>query len=114
GSGGGSIARVGRDGGLRVGPESAGADPGPMCYGRTGDQPTATDAHLLLGRIPPSLLGGEIPLDVGAAERGLARLGAAMRLSPTRVAEGMLEIAARDQAHASRQVRRQRGHDPPD
>jgi len=114
GSGGGSIARVGRDGGLRVGPESAGADPGPMCYGRTGDQPTATDAHLLLGRVPRSLLGGEIPLDVGAAERGLARLGAAMRLSPTRVAEGILEIAAWNQANAIRQVSIKRGLDPRD
>src|SRR5436309_3198518 len=114
GSGGGSIARVGRDGGLRVGPESAGADPGPMCYGRTGDQPTATDAHLLLGRVPRSLLGGEIPLDVGAAERGLARLGTAMRLSPTRVAEGILEIAAWNQANAIRQVSIKRGLDPRD
>src|SRR5262249_50965731 len=89
-------------------------DPGPMCYGRSGDEPTATDAHLLLGRIPPSLLGGEIRLDVGAAERGLARLGTAMRLSPSRVAEGILEIAAWNQANAIRQVSVKRGPDPPD
>jgi N-methylhydantoinase A len=114
GSGGGSIARVGRDGGLRVGPESAGADPGPMCYGRGGDRTAATDAHLFLGRIPPSLLGGEIPLDVGAAERGLARLGEAMHLSPARVAEGILEIAAWNQANAIRQVSVKRGLDPRD
>src|SRR5712691_2167572 len=114
GSGGGSIARAGRDGGLRVGPESAGADPGPLCYGRGGEQPTATDAHLFLGRIPASLLGGEIPLDVDAAERGLARLGAAMHLPPARVAEGILEIAAWNQANAIRQVSVKRGLDPRD
>ncbi|PYN95532.1 MAG: 5-oxoprolinase [Candidatus Rokuibacteriota bacterium] len=114
GSGGGSIARVGRDGGLRVGPESAGADPGPLCYGRSGEHATATDAHLFLGRIPPSLLGGEIPLDVGAAERGLARLGATMHLPAARVAEGILEIAAWNQANAIRQVSVKRGLDPRD
>ena len=68
GAGGGSIAWLAQDGRLRVGPRSAGAEPGPMCYGRGGQQPTVTDATLVLDRIPPHLLGGEIPLD-----RDLAR-----------------------------------------
>ena len=72
GAGGGSIAWVSPEGTLKVGPRSAGADPGPLCYGRGGTEPTVTDAHVLLGRIPPHLLGGEIPLDVEAARAGLA------------------------------------------
>ena len=63
GAGGGSIAWISPEGTLKVGPQSAGADPGPMCYGAGGDEPTITDAHLVLGRIPPHLLGGEVPLD---------------------------------------------------
>ncbi|PYM17636.1 MAG: 5-oxoprolinase [Candidatus Rokuibacteriota bacterium] len=114
GSGGGSIAWIARDGALKVGPRSAGADPGPMCYGRGGDEPTATDAHLALGRIPPRLLGGEIALDRDAAERGLARIGHAIGLDPLRAAEGILEIAAWNQANAIRQVSVKRGLDPRD
>ncbi len=114
GSGGGSVAWLTPDGGLKVGPRSAGADPGPMCYGRGGDEPTTTDAHLLLGRIPSHLLGGEIPLDRNAAERGLARLGAAIGLDPSRAAEGILEITAWNQANAIRQVSVRRGLDPRD
>ena len=64
GAGGGSIAWLSPEGTLKVGPQSAGADPGPMCYPNGGDQPTVTDAHVILGRIPPHLLGGEIPLSV--------------------------------------------------
>ena len=71
GAGGGSVAWLSREGGLKVGPRSAGADPGPMCYGRGGTEPTVTDANLVLGRIPPHLLGGEVPLDPAAA-RGRA------------------------------------------
>src|SRR5207237_3365000 len=67
GAGGGSIARRAAEGRLKVGPESAGADPGPMCYARGGGEPTVTDATLVLGRIPPHLLGGEIPLDIALA-----------------------------------------------
>ena len=114
GSGGGSIAWLAPDRGLKVGPRSAGADPGPMCYGRGGDDPTATDAHLLLGRIPPHLLGGEIPLDLDAAERGLERLGRPLGLDPARAAEGILEITAWSQANAIRQVSIKRGLDPRD
>ena len=72
GAGGGSIAWLSPEGTLKVGPKSAGADPGPMCYPNGGDQPTVTDAHVTLGRIPPHLLGGEIPLSVDAARDGLA------------------------------------------
>ena len=114
GSGGGSIAWLTPDGGLKVGPRSAGADPGPMCYGRGGDEPTTTDAHLILGRIPPHLLGGEIPLDREPAERGLARLGEGLGLDPLRTAEGILEITAWNQANAIRQVSVRRGLDPRD
>src|SRR5262245_15392033 len=99
GSGGGSIAWRAQDGGLKVGPRSAGAEPGPMCYGRGGDEPTTTDAHLALGRVPPHLLGGEIPLVREAAERGLARLGSEIGLEPLRAAEGILEITAWNQAN---------------
>src|SRR5213078_4093080 len=76
GAGGGSIAWLSPEGTLKVGPKSAGADPGPMCYPNGGDQPTVTDAHVTLGRIPPHLLGGEIPLSVEAANKGLEDLGA--------------------------------------
>src|SRR5438132_2403279 len=77
GTGGGSIAWVGPEGGLRVGPRSAGADPGPMAYGRGGDQPTVTDAHLVVGRLPSRLAGGEVSLDSSLSERGLERIGEA-------------------------------------
>jgi N-methylhydantoinase A len=71
GAGGGSIAWITPEGTLKVGPQSAGADPGPLCYGKGGTEPTITDAHVVLGRIPPHLLGGEIPLDVDAARAGI-------------------------------------------
>lgn len=111
GAGGGSIARRLADGRLKVGPESAGADPGPMCYGRGGDQPTITDATLLLGRIPPHLLGGEIQLDPDLAREGLCRLGQSLGLDEYRTAAGVLEIAAWSQANAVRQVTVRRGLD---
>ena len=114
GSGGGSIAWLAPEGGLKVGPRSAGADPGPMCYGRGGEEPTTTDAHLVLGRIPAHLLGGEIPLDRDAGERGLARLGRSLGLDALRAAEGILEITAWNQANAIRQVSVKRGLDPRD
>ena len=74
GAGGGSIAWVSPEGTLKVGPQSAGAEPGPMCYGGGGEEPTVTDAHAVLGRIPPHLLGGEVPLDVDLAAKGVATL----------------------------------------
>ena len=114
GAGGGSVAWIAPDGGLKVGPRSAGADPGPRCYGRGGAEPTVTDAHLLLGRIPPHLLGGEIPLVRALAEEGIAALGASLGLTPARAAEGILEIAAWNQANAIQQVSVKRGLDPRD
>jgi N-methylhydantoinase A len=111
GTGGGSIAWLAPDGGLKVGPRSAGADPGPLCYGRGGTEPTTTDAHLVLGRIPPALLGGELSLDPDAARAGLKRLAAGVRLSIEECAAGVLEIAAWNQANAIRQVTVRRGLD---
>jgi N-methylhydantoinase A len=111
GAGGGSVAWLSREGGLKVGPRSAGADPGPMCYGRGGTEPTVTDANLVLGRIPPRLLGGEVPLDPAAAAAGLEALGSKLGLELPAVAAGVLEIAAWNQANALRQVTVQRGLD---
>jgi len=114
GAGGGSIAWIAPDGGLKVGPRSAGADPGPLCYGRGGAEPTTTDAHLVLGRIPPRLLGGEIPLSVERAREGIAALATRLGLGLARAAEGILEIAAWNQANAIQQVSVKRGLDPRD
>ncbi|MFL6168546.1 MAG: hydantoinase/oxoprolinase family protein [Ornithinibacter sp.] len=111
GAGGGSIAWVTPEGTLKVGPHSAGADPGPLCYGRGGTEPTITDAHLVLGRIPPHLLGGEIPLDVEAARAGIADLADQLGLDFERCATGILEISAWNQANALRQVSVKRGLD---
>jgi len=111
GAGGGSVAWISPEGALKVGPRSAGADPGPLCYGRGGTEPTVTDAHVVLGRIPPRLLGGEVPLDVAAARAGLARLGEALGLDAEATARGVLEISAWNQANALRQVSVKRGLD---
>jgi N-methylhydantoinase A len=111
GAGGGSIAWLSPEGTLKVGPKSAGADPGPMCYPDGGSAPTVTDAHVVLGRIPPHLLGGEIPLSVDAARGGLEQLGTTLDLSLERAATGILEISAWNQANALRQVTVARGLD---
>jgi N-methylhydantoinase A len=111
GAGGGSIAWLSPEGALKVGPASAGADPGPLCYGQGGTDVTVTDAHLLLGRIPPHLLGGEIPLDVGAARDGVGALAGKLSLTPPEAAVGVLEISAWNQANALRQITVQRGLD---
>ncbi|MEW2358846.1 hydantoinase/oxoprolinase family protein [Spirillospora sp. NPDC029432] len=111
GAGGGSIARISPEGALKVGPRSAGADPGPLCYGRGGTEPAVTDAHAVLGRIPPHLLGGEIPLDVDAARTGLAALAGRLGLTLERAATGILEISAWNQANAIRQITVERGLD---
>jgi N-methylhydantoinase A len=112
GTGGGSIAWVGPDGGLRVGPRSAGADPGPICYGKGGAQPTLTDANLALGRIPPHLLGGEVPLNVDAARKGLEPLANALKIDVLRLSAGILELANWNQANAIRQITVKQGRDP--
>ncbi|GAB3301578.1 hydantoinase/oxoprolinase family protein [Epidermidibacterium keratini] len=111
GAGGGSIAWIGPEGTLKVGPKSAGADPGPLCYAKGGTEPTITDAHLVLGRIPPHLLGGEIPLDVEAARTGIEELAGKLGLSFEECATGILEISAWNQANALRQVTVKRGLD---
>jgi N-methylhydantoinase A len=111
GAGGGSVAWVSPEGALKVGPRSAGADPGPLCYGRGGTEPTLTDAALVLGRIPPHLLGGEIPLDVDAARAGIDALAAAVGLSPEACADGIVEIWTWNQANAIRQATVRRGID---
>ncbi|MDV3221469.1 hydantoinase/oxoprolinase family protein [Intrasporangium sp.] len=111
GAGGGSIAWISPEGTLKVGPQSAGAEPGPLCYAKGGTEPTITDAHVVLGRIPPHLLGGEIPLDVDAARAGIEALAARLGLDFERCATGILEISAWNQANALRQVSVKRGLD---
>jgi N-methylhydantoinase A len=111
GAGGGSIAWISPEGTLKVGPRSAGADPGPLCYGTGGTDVTVTDAHVVLGRIPPRLLGGEIALDADAAQRGLHSLAEQLGLSPEACAAGILEISAWNQANALRRVTVARGLD---
>jgi N-methylhydantoinase A len=111
GAGGGSIAWTSPEGALKVGPQSAGADPGPLCYAKGGTEPTITDAHVTLGRIPPHLLGGEIPLDVDAARAGIEELAGRLGLDFERCATGILEISAWNQANALRQVSVKRGLD---
>ncbi len=111
GAGGGSIAWLSPEGTLKVGPQSAGADPGPLCYAKGGTEVTITDAHVVLGRIPPHLLGGEIPLDVQAALDGVDQLATKLGLSREACASGVLEISAWNQANALRQVTVKRGLD---
>jgi N-methylhydantoinase A len=111
GAGGGSTAWISPEGTLKVGPQSAGADPGPMCYGQGGDQPTITDAHVLLGRIPPHLLGGEVPLDLDLARGGVEDVAGKLGLSWEEAATGVLEISAWNQANALRQITVKRGLD---
>ncbi len=111
GAGGGSIAWISPEGTLKVGPRSAGAVPGPLCYPDGGADPTVTDAHLVLGRIPPHLLGGEIPLSVEAATAGLTKLAAELGMDLAPCASGILEISAWNQANALRQITVKRGLD---
>ncbi len=113
GAGGGSVARRDSGGALRVGPESAGAHPGPACYGRGGQAPTVTDANLLLGRLGPGgLLGGAMRLTVDAAEAALARLGGELELSSVDAARGIVAVVNANMAGAVRLVTVQRGIDP--
>jgi N-methylhydantoinase A len=114
GTGGGSIAWISREGHLKVGPRSAGAEPGPMCYPNGGSEPTITDANLVLGRIPPSLIGGGIALNIERARVGIAALAARLpgNMSVEKLASGIIEIANWSQANAIRQMTIQRGIDP--
>ena len=112
GAGGGSIARLDAGEGLRVGPESAGADPGPAAYGR-GDRPTVTDANLILGRLHlASFLGGRMALQPEASARALEALARSLRLSLEQMAEGVVQVANAQMARALRRVSVERGHDP--
>jgi len=113
GAGGGSIAAVSAGGRLTVGPKSAGAEPGPVCYGKGGGEPTVTDAHLVLGRIPSALLGGEVPLDLAAARGAIEeRVGRRLGLGVEDAAAGIVEIIDNSMARAIRTVSVGRGHDP--
>ncbi len=126
GAGGGSIASIDAGGALRVGPQSAGADPGPACYGRTGDVgkrssvsghqspiPTVTDANLLLGRIPADeFLGGAMPLYPEHAEAAITPLARRLGLSPIETALGIVEIANAHMERALRVISVERGRDP--
>jgi N-methylhydantoinase A len=114
GAGGGSIAHVPQlTKALRVGPQSAGADPGPASYGKGGDEPTVTDANVVLGYLPPRLLGGEMALDVERARAAVQRIADAMGLSSVEeAAEGIIKIVNENMAGALRVVSVQRGHDP--
>ncbi len=113
GTGGGSIARVEHGGALHVGPRSAGAEPGPACYGRGGTEPTITDANLLLGRLGADrFLGGEMPLDVAAADRAMKlRVAEPLGLNVTEAANGILRIAATKMSYAVKGVTTERGLD---
>ena len=113
GTGGGSIARLELGNALRVGPESAGAAPGPVCYGLGGTEPTITDANLVLGRLGVDrFLGGEMQLDVEAAKRVLNdKIAKPLGLDPIKAAEGILRIATTKMAHVVRWVTTERGLD---
>jgi N-methylhydantoinase A len=115
GAGGGSIAFIDGGGLLRVGPRSAGAKPGPACYDLGGDEPTVTDANLVLGHLhPDAFLGGRMQLDVAAAERAIAPLAAGLDLSLLDAALGILRLANVHMAEALRVISIQRGHNPQD
>ncbi|HSS73017.1 MAG TPA: hydantoinase/oxoprolinase family protein [Gaiellaceae bacterium] len=116
GAGGGSIAHVPElTKALRVGPQSAGAEPGPAAYGKGGTEPTVTDANVVLGHLPPRLLGGEMELDAEAATAAVQKVADAMGLdSVEQAAEGILAIVNENMAGALRLVSVQRGHDPRD
>ena len=113
GAGGGSVAWRDPGGALRVGPRSAGADPGPACYGRGGTEPTVTDANLLLGRLAPdSRLAGGVELNAGAAERAVSGLAASLGLELLEAAAGIVRVADQEMVRALRVVTVERGVDP--
>src|SRR5206468_2126787 len=113
GAGGGSIAWVDKGGLLRVGPQSAGAQPGPVAYGQGGSEPTLTDANLVLGRLNPDFfLGGAMTLDLAAARTAMARLGKTLSLSPEAAALAVLRTLDENMANAIRLIAVERGLDP--
>jgi N-methylhydantoinase A len=116
GAGGGSIAQIDEGGALKVGPRSAGAAPGPACYGNGGNDPTVTDANAVLGRVNPAgILGGSMSLDVDAARRVIdTRIASPMGVDVTAAAEGIVRVINATMVRAVRGVSVQRGHDPSD
>lgn len=116
GAGGGSVAWIDTGGALRVGPRSAGAEPGPACYGKGGTLPTLTDANAVLGRIDPNgFLGGSMRLDVAAAERAIdEHCARPLGMSVRQAAQGIIDVANASMVRALRLVTVQRGHDPRD
>ena len=114
GAGGGSIAHVPMTGALRVGPQSAGAVPGPACYGKGGVEPTVTDANVVLGRLPPSLLGGEMALDTDASSAAVGKFARVLDLDVNQAAQGILDIVNENMFGALRLVTVQKGLDPRD
>ncbi len=114
GAGGGSIAHVPMTGALRVGPQSAGADPGPAAYNRGGEEPTVTDANVVLGHLPPRLLGGEMALDVEASRNAVKKIADILELTIEQAAQGIIDIVNENMFGALRLVSVQRGLDPRD
>ncbi len=114
GAGGGSIGWLDEGGLLRVGPQSAGADPGPACYGKGGGEPTVTDADLVLGRLDPAFFaGGRMPLDPEAAERAVReRIAEPLGLSPAEAAAGIARVVDSSMAAGVREITIRRGQDP--
>jgi N-methylhydantoinase A len=115
GAGGGSVAWIDASSLLKVGPRSAGAEPGPACYGRGGTEPTVTDANMYLGRLNScALLGGKMKVDYPAAERAIATAGRRLGLDSVRTAAGILTIVNANMVQAIRVISVERGHDPRD
>jgi N-methylhydantoinase A len=115
GAGGGSIAWLDEAGGLSVGPRSAGAEPGPACYGKGGTEPTVTDANLVVGRIDPDyFLGGEMEVSREAAEQAMRRIAEPLGLSVEQAALGIIRLANANMVNAIKLVSVRRGHDPRD
>ncbi|MGY9013134.1 MAG: hydantoinase/oxoprolinase family protein, partial [Rhodobacterales bacterium] len=112
GAGGGSIAHIGRDGLMKVGPESAGAIPGPACYGMGGTEPTVSDANVFLGRLPTSLAGGGLMIDPQKAAVAIEKIAADLDIEPVRAALGIAGIVTSNMTRAIRAVSVERGHDP--
>ena len=114
GAGGGTIARIDAAGMLRVGPEGAGADPGPACYGLGGEAPTATDAHLVLGRLRSgAYAGGDVSLDAELAHRAIEeQVANPLKLAVTEAAAGIIELLEQSLLHAVERISIERGHDP--
>lgn len=113
GAGGGSVASVNLAGALKVGPQSAGADPGPACYGRGGEEPTVTDANVVLGRLPGgSKLGGRLALDVEAAQTAVSKVAEGLGIDVVAAAQAIVDIANENMHAALRVVSVERGYDP--